>query len=510
VWSSLRFGSAVASVYKAAMTPRDADALRKLIYPETYFVAMSPPELRLALLSRGYGFEPGRPLRYLELGFGSGFSLNVHAAANEGEFWGNDFVPAHVDGAASIAAVSGADVRILPDSFADLLQRDDLPSFDIIAAHGIWTWVPDADRAAIVALLERRLAPGGIFYVSYNNTAGWSSVVYLRQLMKLFLSQRRDAGIADAVAFARSLQAAGAAYFKENPSAAAELAAMGGRDPVYLQQEYFLDDWKLMSLAEMAEALRPAGLRFAAQFPLIAHDDELVLGAAGRALISNLQEPILRETVRESLQGMGFRQDVFVKQSTPLTEAERRDQFRRQSFLLTVQPGNVMLKGGSPWGELDLGARGCVPVIEAMANLGYAPHSIAELETALPSMPVDDLISRLRLLAAVNVVRPALPAQAQQKTRTQCAALNSYILGTQNADGAVLASPVLGAGVRVSPLERAFLAAYLRGRQSIAESGPAIELACAAELRGRSGEAVAAAIQHESLPFFRAMGLIET
>ena len=103
------------------MTSETADDLRKLVYPETYFVGLAPPELRLALLSRGVLAPASRPLRYLELGFGSGFSLNVHAAANDGAFWGNDFVRAHVDGAASITAISGANARFLPDSFAEPL-----------------------------------------------------------------------------------------------------------------------------------------------------------------------------------------------------------------------------------------------------------------------------------------------------------------------------------------------------------------------------------------------------
>jgi len=482
--------------------------LRKLVYPETYFVGLSPAEIRLALLSRGVKFEANRPLRYLELGFGSGFSLNVHAAANDGEFWGNDFVQAHVDGASAIASVSGARARFLPDSFAELLTREDLPAFDIIAAHGIWTWVPDEDRAAIVALLQRKLAPGGLFYVSYNNTAGWSSVVYLRQMMKLYLAESGDAksaDVSDAVAFARSVQGAGAAYFKENPIAATELAGMDVRDAVYLKQEYFLDDWKLMSLAEVEAALAPAGLRFGAQFPLITHDDELVLGPSGQALVAKLQTPMLRETAREAFQGMGFRQDIFTRQVATLNAEERRDHFRRQAFLLIAQPHSVRLKGPSPWGELDLGARGCAPVMNAMAELGDGPHTLADIEAALPDIAIDDLITRIIMLAAVNVVRPALSSAEQEIAAPRCAALNAYVLGLSGDNGAVLASPVLGAGVRVTPLEKAFIAAYASGKHTAEAIAPA--LAGHSELYGRSAHEVAATMFATSLAHFCAMRL---
>lgn len=490
------------------MTTETAEDLRKLVYPETYFVGLAPAELRLALLSRGFALPASRPHRYLELGFGSGFSLNVHAASNDGEFWGNDFVREHVDGAASIAALYGADAHFLPDAFSDLLQRDDLPMFDIIAAHGIWTWVPDEDRAAIVELLKRKLAPGGAFYVSYNNTAGWSSVVFLRQMMKVFLAEKGGrAEIGEAVAFARSLQGANAAYFKENPTAAAELSMMTARNPVYLQQEYFLDDWKLMSVAELEQSLRLAGLHFGAQFPLIMHDDDLVLGQRGQEILAATESAILRETVREAFQGMGFRQDIFVKQSATLTAEERREHFRRQSFLMTTRPRNVMLKGPSPWGELDLDAKGCVPVMDALAALGDGPHTLAEVESALPSVPIDELISRTILLAAVKVVRPALPPEERNAAAPRCVALNAYILSLPGGSSAILASPVLGAGVEVSPLERAMLAAYTTGKRTVAECADEITRACRAELRGRTAQDVAALLFTDHLPFFRAMGL---
>lgn len=490
------------------MTSETSDDLRKLVYPETYFVGLAPPEMRLALLSRGILTPSGRPLRYLELGFGSGFSLNVHAAANDGAFWGNDFVRAHVDGAASIAAISGADVHFLPDSFAELLRRDDLPTFDMIAAHGIWTWVPDEDRAAIVELLKRKLAPSGVFYVSYNNTAGWSSVVYLRQMMKLYLAESGGrADVSEAVAFARSLQSAGAVYFKENPTAAAEVALMASRNSIYLQQEYFLDDWKLMSLAEIEGALRPAGLQFGAQFPLIMHDDELVLGARGRNVIAGLHSPILRETVRESFQGMGFRQDIFVKNPAALTDAERREHFRAQRFMLTTPSHKVALKGGSPWGELDLGARGCVPVMRAFEALGPGVHALADVEAASPEIAIDDLIARVLLLAAVKVLRPAVSLEAARAAAEKCAALNAYVLGLPGG-AAVLASPVLGAGVDVSPLERALIVSCGAGQSTIEDCAAEISRSCPNELGGRSAHQVAAALFADQRPVFSAMGLI--
>jgi SAM-dependent methyltransferase len=105
-----------------------------------------------------------KPLRYLELGYGQGLSLNIHAAASRGEFWGTDFNPAQAAGAAEMANASGSNLFLLDASFEELAQRDDLPLFDVIALHGIWSWISDLNRQFIVEIIRRHLRPGGVVY----------------------------------------------------------------------------------------------------------------------------------------------------------------------------------------------------------------------------------------------------------------------------------------------------------------------------------------------------------
>ena len=104
-------------------------------YTYGYYPELAPLRLRLAMLSKQQaspqGSRQGRPMRYLELGFGQGLSLNVHAAAGEGEFWGVDFNPTHTANARVLADASGADLRLTDDDFAEFARRDDLPEFDV-------------------------------------------------------------------------------------------------------------------------------------------------------------------------------------------------------------------------------------------------------------------------------------------------------------------------------------------------------------------------------------------
>ncbi len=124
-------------------------------------------------------------MRYLELGYGQGVAVNIAAASNNAEFWGADFNPAHAAHAQSLARASGAKAHFVDDSFAELLARGDLPAFDIIALHGVWSWVSDENRRAIVEIIRRRLKVGGAGYISYNTLPGWAMGMPLRHMMTL-------------------------------------------------------------------------------------------------------------------------------------------------------------------------------------------------------------------------------------------------------------------------------------------------------------------------------------
>lgn len=117
--------------------PTDASRSGATGYPG-YYRDLSPELMRFALLLQGVELPSG-PLNYLELGYGQGMSLNIHAAATSHAFWGTDGDPDQTVAARRWAAASGAEARLLGDSFVELMRRDDLPEFDIIALHDVWS-----------------------------------------------------------------------------------------------------------------------------------------------------------------------------------------------------------------------------------------------------------------------------------------------------------------------------------------------------------------------------------
>ena len=53
------------------------------------------------------------------------------------------------------ASNSGANEKISDESFELFCARDDLPQFDFIGLHGIWSWISDKNRLIIRDFLDK-------------------------------------------------------------------------------------------------------------------------------------------------------------------------------------------------------------------------------------------------------------------------------------------------------------------------------------------------------------------
>ncbi|MGZ5947977.1 MAG: class I SAM-dependent methyltransferase, partial [Caulobacteraceae bacterium] len=157
-------------------------------YVANFYFELSPSYLAFCCLRQGVRAPRlGPGASYLELGCGQGFSLNLLAAANPGlDFWGVDFNPAHIANARRLAAAAGLPNATFEDfSFEELLALPEgrLPKFDVVALHGVLSWISPENRALVVRIIDRVLKPGGLAYVSYNSLPGWASLIPLQRFM---------------------------------------------------------------------------------------------------------------------------------------------------------------------------------------------------------------------------------------------------------------------------------------------------------------------------------------
>jgi SAM-dependent methyltransferase len=141
-------------------------------YPSMPFQQTHPA--RMAAVARLHGIAATSPnrCRVLELGVGDGANLIPLATVYpESEFIGVDLAPTPVaKGNAVITALGLSNCRLIAADIRTV--NDDLGPFDYIIAHGVFSWVPDDVREALLALCQQLLAPNGIAYVSYNAYPG--------------------------------------------------------------------------------------------------------------------------------------------------------------------------------------------------------------------------------------------------------------------------------------------------------------------------------------------------
>jgi hypothetical protein len=450
--------------------------LSEIDYTHGYYREISPVFLSLALLHRGVKQNATHPPRYLELGFGQGLSVNIHAAACPGEFWGTDFNPAQATNAKELAIASGSDAKVFDASFAELAARADLPEFDIITLHGIWSWISEENRTAIVDLARRKLAVGGILYLSYNCTPGWSPAMPLRHLMTLHaeFSGADDQGITGkidgALSFAQRVVDSGAVYFRANPGVADRLSNISKQNRRYLAHEYFNRDWAPLPFSQVAEKLADAKLDFAASSNLLEHMDSVNLTKEGQTLLAGIAHPIFRESVRDYVLNQQFRRDIYVRGRRQMTAFEQLEQYKLQRFVLLKAADKIALKANGPAGEITMQEEVYKPLIEILASRNYEPKSVAEI-VAHPSWKSRSLTTAIEVLIVLTATGQANPTQSEEvinQARPKCAALNAHICQRALFEGEIgyLASPVIGGGVSVDRLEQLFLLAREAGHSN--------------------------------------------
>ena len=150
-------------------------------YTYGYYSELNPLRIRQIFLNAGLKYpEIGIAC---ELGFGQGLSVNLHAAASITEWYGTDFNPSQAGFAQEVSLACDSNAKLFDDSFAGFASRTDLPDFDYIGVHGIWSWINDENRAVIVDFVRRKLKVGGVLYISYNTLPGWATFSTMRHLL---------------------------------------------------------------------------------------------------------------------------------------------------------------------------------------------------------------------------------------------------------------------------------------------------------------------------------------
>lgn len=444
-------------------------------YTFGYSTELNPLEARLAFLNAG--LVPPSQGTHCELGFGQGMSVNIHAAASASSWHATDFNPAHAGFAQSIARVSGADARLTDQSFVEFCGRSDLPDFDSIGLHGIWSWISDENRAVIVDFVRRKLKVGGVLYISYNTQPGWAAMIPVRDLLAEHVKvmgvvgQGIVSGIDGALEFAEKLFGANPNFANAHPLTDGWLKNIQGRNRNYIAHEYFNRDWHPMSFSQMAQWMMPAKLTYACSAHY--HDDIYDINLTGhqQALIREIPDRMFRESVRDFIVNQGFRRDYWVKGARQLSQAEQVDALRAQSVMLTQPRADVTLKVSGSSGEVTLREAVYAPILDMLAN--HLPQTVAQIEEAVQGLGVThaQVMQAVFVLVGTGSLAAVQESALITNARKSTDKLNTHLIDKARASGAIsyLASPVTGGGVNVNRFEQLFLLAIREGKSQPAE-----------------------------------------
>ena len=437
-------------------------------YTHGYYPELNPARILLAFVVNGLTFpEVGTAC---ELGFGQGVSTNIHASSSRVSWWGTDFNPTQAGFAQELGVVSGA--KVFDDSFAEFCTRPDLPDFDFIALHGIWSWVSDENRLLIVDFVRRKLKVGGVLYISYNTFPGWSTAAPLQHLMIEHKDKTGASGLGivkqvdGALEFIDRLLNTNPLWARANPSIAERFAKIAPQNKKYLAHEYFNQEWSPMYFSDMARYLETAKLSFACSANYNDYIDDINLKSEHQKLLNDIPDSHFRQTIRDYMVNQQFRKDYWVKGARKLNFVQKADAMRSQAVVLTTHRADVQLKTAGLLGGVSMVESIYNPILDFLGD--YVPKTIGQIEAGLKTHNLTQIQQAVLLLIGQGHLSPAQDVKIVETCKTHAKTLNQVLLNKARGSGDVgyLANPVTGGGLPVNRFQQLFLLAYQQGQKS--------------------------------------------
>ena len=162
--------------------------VQQTIYSELGYKSMPFPYTTPATLEAyaalvGVSAPNPKTARVLELGATYGGNIISQALFNpDATFVGIELSQEQVEKGNEVIANAGlTNVSLVQSDIASI--GSEIGTFGYIIAHGVYSWVDDGVKDALLRLIDEHLAEDGIAYISYNTYPGWHTMDEVRQLM---------------------------------------------------------------------------------------------------------------------------------------------------------------------------------------------------------------------------------------------------------------------------------------------------------------------------------------
>ena len=426
-------------------------------YTFGFYREIAPSYLRTICRLQGF-VEPNGRCTYLELGCGQGLGPNLLAASNpEDTFIGVDFSPEHIVGARRLAEQAELhNVTFLERSFEECAANlDSLPECDIIALHGIYSWIGPVQREAIRTIIRQKLKAGGILYLSYNCAAGWGPIANFQKLFR-DLAQSHGGTFAETAATLSRMKAfrdSDFGFFKNNPVMEKLLDNVSRQNINYVEHEYMNAHWQPFHFQDIAREMRSCKLSFIGSANPIDNSETLSFPPKLANLVRQEPDTDLQESLKDLHCSRRFRKDVYVKGAVRLPGEQWSSLLRETVFALVKPRADIEMTITVPRGQLKLGKPAYSQVLDLLES---GPNTLGAI---LPqASELRDVVIVLMQIAAIHPVSTSKDNHAAHR-------LNSVLTGSVSNLSRYnnLVAPSLGSAIGINRILAPTLAAFLSG-----------------------------------------------
>lgn len=408
--------------------------LTKIDYINHYDAKMNLNYLTVPFLMNN--LAPPKIKTCCELGFGQGRNIVVQGLTTTTEWYGTDFLPSQVLKARQLNELAGKNragqTQLFDQSFEEFCLRDDLPDFDLIVFHGIWSWISDENRQIILDFIRRKLKVGGVVYASYNMLPAWSQILPLKHLLTTQYrltptSVSTEERVGQAISKVDELVASSPSFEKNNPVLMTALKSINQKPAAYVAHEYLNEELKPMYFDEIANLFDQAKLTFACSVDYFNDADEYTLSEEQRSFLQDIDDPILRQAQKDTMLMRWFRQDYWVKGVDKLSDDETLEYWRQVRVLLTTEHEKVNPIYNNGFGDITIGQG----LFQAILNIlkDYQIHTIDEIIDVLSDEHHHKkVIQAIALLMSRHDVEIVQSNESIEAVKQRCSEFNRVVL----------------------------------------------------------------------------------
>jgi SAM-dependent methyltransferase len=434
-------------------------------YLPGFYPDQTPGHLQLACILNGY--EPplsAQNFRYCELGCGQGTTASVIAAANPlAHVIAIDFNPAQIARAKRRASDYGlTNIDFLELSFEELKNDTKLRDFDIVSLHGVWSWISQSDRDAIVGFLAGAVKPGGLVSLSYNCMPGWTSLLPFQRMLlehSRLTKSRSDQRVVNSLEFIEKLEKLGCQTVGNKEFFARFQSKNKIRNEhdhaVYLAHEYLNENWEPLYHIDTARMLEPAKLNFIASATLLDNFSDLMLTPEQREILDAIPPGAMREMAKDYFVNRPFRRDIYIRGAQKVSDARRNELLGRIGLASIIDNSTPKFTINTPAGEATLPEKKYQPIFDA---LNSRPHSIQEIDLMLKALEFEQTPSMVEIAGILvgTGQAVALPWGLNVPNSFSTTLYNRRVVETvvnQEMSMVALASPLSSSGMNINAVE---------------------------------------------------------